>query len=419
MTTETSRVAAFARAEHLNEPAVLGARWWSVALGKNLDARPLLERRDLFRALGASLAGCAVGGVAATQCGREEPTARLSTLVVQRRYGWAFGAREVPLPWPFATYTPARHTALDALAETLRPTRWAEVYDATLFESPDAVPQRTDSEEPGTFQRLRSALALPADERWWQANQAGVALREALPERTWDVVVVIDLAGPASVAMAAGLAGGFEPVIGVANWPHPRGVVPSHEVLCAAMHFEEDFAAARAARYAACGLCVALDRRRLAAYRDGADQFDNRYVASLPPASLLLARSVRRALYVAPSASDLPERDDLHDALLAWERAGITVQAVTLDDFEVAPEGGLRVAGAGTSREAVQALLGWDGDDALPRPHGYVPTPRRVDITRPGTIDAAAVEALAHPTEDSEMRRSGSWNRSTHWHHGG
>jgi hypothetical protein len=45
-----------------------------------------------------------------------------------------------------------------------------------------------------------------------------------------------------------GGAGIFEPVFLFDNWPHPQGVVPSHLVLAAALHYQPLFLKARAAR---------------------------------------------------------------------------------------------------------------------------------------------------------------------------
>ena len=68
---------------------------------------------------------------------------------------------------------------------------------------------------------------------------------------------------------------------------------------------------------------------------DDATEFDNRYVAKLPPsAAALSALDVSHVLYVVPTSTDATrELDDVNDELVLYNTAGIDVRSVSLDMF--------------------------------------------------------------------------------------
>jgi hypothetical protein len=146
--------------------------------------------------------------------------------------------------------------------------------------------------------------------------------------------LIVDLPGPEAVAFAAGAADVLDPIFLFDNWPHPRGVVPSHLTLAAAAYFQPLFA--RHAAPAAAPPMFVLDRNRLAAYTDEETEFDNRYVARVPSAPALRAMDVAHVLYVTPSAADLVELDDLNEDFLLYAGAGIDVKILTA--VEIGPD---------------------------------------------------------------------------------
>src|SRR5207248_1309850 len=87
----------------------------------------------------------------------------------------------------------------------------------------------------------------------------------------------LDVQGPTSVAVAAGMAPGFDPVFVLDNWPHPLGVVPSHLTLGAVLYYRPLFMRLRGSRTGRAPPVFVLDRNRLARYTDEETQFDNRY----------------------------------------------------------------------------------------------------------------------------------------------
>ena len=136
------------------------------------------------------------------------------------------------------------------------------------------------------------------------AWRRGDALRSLLTQggncRT-DVALVLDLPGPEAIAVAAALSPCVEPVFVFANWPHPLGVVPAHQTLAAALYFLPSFearsAAARRPTRRRCSSWTAIGWRRMSTF---AGQFDNRYLAGLPPVDALRSAGIRHVLYVTP-----------------------------------------------------------------------------------------------------------------------
>jgi hypothetical protein len=148
--------------------------------------------------------------------------------------------------------------------------------------------------------------------------------------------LILDMPGPLSVAAAAGVANVFAPVFLFDNWPHPLGVVPSHQTLAAAIYHRPDFVAANARRETPAPPAFVLDNQRLSPYRDESDRFDNRYLARLPGTDKMEALGIKRVLYV--TASPEPhELDDLNDDFVALKKKDIDVKMIALSDFAPAP----------------------------------------------------------------------------------
>src|SRR5581483_8232965 len=167
----------------------------------------------------------------------------------------------------------------------------------------------------------------------------GQAILSLFEEAGWpaDTAIVLDLPGADSVAAAAALADHFDPVFTFANWPHPLGVVPSHQTLAATLFFAPRFERARSSRMLPAPPVFVLDADRLAPYRDEDSEFDNRYVARLPTADVLKQLGVRHVLYVTEGDAQL-ESDDLNDAFVAFDGDGVDVKMLALEDFEESDE---------------------------------------------------------------------------------
>lgn len=322
---------------------LVGARWWNESfeadqpatlLGLDAQSRRTLLKFAVFAGGGVALVAFANKG----GCGDDDDVeTSVESLQLQLREGWDVGAREnfgLSLPgsraqdvdagddWRSALNAPGLLGRLAPLDQRLIP-----FFVPTLFQSLLAP----------TSERLRNMIApvhTPDMERAFR--QAG-ALRDVFDkaDRPGDVALIIDLPGEQAVAAAAALAPTFAPVFLFDNWPHPRGVVPSERALAGALYHLPDFERARAARPSAAPPAFVIDSRRLTAYRDDSDRFDNRYVAKLPSAQALAALGARRVLYVQASAG--PELDDLNDSFVSFQDKGLPVRTIALDDFQQAP----------------------------------------------------------------------------------
>lgn len=353
----------FQRDELVDKPGIVGARWWHASLA---DEQAKIARRTALR--GVLFAGGAIAGlgavlamcVKATQS-KEDPEvgdARNASLEMQRAYGWNFGAIGEPLVFDGTAEKPFDPSALPKLADDLRPAQAELVpyYQATLFQAPYAMPSsigKLAPEESAGFKPLADALkpiATPAMESAYARGKSLASLFAALAEhggKTTDAnaAVVVDLPGPEAVAFAAGAAGVFDPVFLFENWPHPRGVVRTQETLAAAAYYQPLFQKERARLTVPAPAMFVLDRRRLSNYTDEATQFDNRFVAKLPPAANVKgALRAVHLLYVVPTRADAAsELDDLNDDFVGYDRAGIEVRALSLDMFSQSsqkPDGG-------------------------------------------------------------------------------
>jgi hypothetical protein len=140
------------------------------------------------------------------------------------------------------------------------------------------------------------------------------------------------------VALAAALAERFDPVFTFANWPHPLGVVPSHQTLAAALFLRPLFERARQARPQPAPPVIVLDSLRLSPYSDEDSPFDNRYLARLPTVDALRQLGVHHLLYVTESGQQTMELDDLNGDLVALGAAGVDVKLLALSDFQESNE---------------------------------------------------------------------------------
>jgi hypothetical protein len=347
----------FERHEHLDEPGIIGARWWQQSLAEQGDA---VSRRSALGGILIATGAIMAAGVAFSTCvaavssggGDDYRTESRGALDMQREYGWSFGAAAERLTFDGTSTRAFDRAALGHLADDLRPAsaRHAPFFVPTLFQSPSALARSIPQGDTPTTTPLSQALTpifTPAMDR---AYRAGRALASLFRGQSPAAAVLVDLPGPEAVAFAAGAAGVLDPVFLFDNWPHPRGVVPAHLTLAAAAYYQPLFARRKAASGAP---LFVLDRARLASYVDDAAQFDNRHVARLPSAAQLKSLGVQHVLHVVPSSAIPQEMDDLNDDFVLYAKAGIEVRLLGADAFSQDP---------GTSAEPAA-----DEDDLVPR----------------------------------------------------
>jgi hypothetical protein len=151
------------------------------------------------------------------------------------------------------------------------------------------------------------------------------------PGRT---LIISELPGPQSVALGAAMAGAALLVPVFDNWPHPNGVVPSHETLGAMAYYAGEISEKRSKLKKNAPVVLLLDSNRLATYNNPETQFDNRYVAKLPPADQLKQRGVQQVIYLVESESQKEELDDINEDLVGWRKQGINVRMLRLSEFK-------------------------------------------------------------------------------------
>lgn len=337
----------FVRVELLHEPILVGARWWQESL-EVFD--PVARRRALLGLVGVGASLALVGGVvSAVKAVSPQPVAKDAT-AAQREYGWSFGAEDEALVFSgdtagtttvpsAATTEPFDRGSLSSLATDLQPRNPAlrPYYVPTLFQSLTAEPTGTpppSDEPPKRLVDVLQPLGTPAMDA---AFLRGEALSSLFDEAPPGKAVVVDLPGPEAVAFAAGLSARLEPVFLFDNWPHPRGVVPSHLTLAAAARYQRTLVTRAGERSLTAPPAFVVDETRLAPYAEQGDRFDNRYVAKMPGADRMKELGITEVLYVsrqAPSAPSEPrEQDDLNDVFCAYAQAGIAVRMVQAESF--------------------------------------------------------------------------------------
>lgn len=326
----------FVRDEWLDKPGIVGARWWNQSLR---EASKLETRRKMLL-----LAGVGSFAVASIVLAEKSESDDIETqeqmrraLDLQRDYGWNFGASNESLVYDGMTTSSYSRSSLARLVDELAPerTELRPYYVNTLFQSPEALPAKPLPLEEGqsATKPIADALRPIFTTQMGEVYKVGRNLASLLTTGSAaPVALVIDMDGPNAVAFAAGVAEAFDPVFLFDNWPHPRGVVPAHKTLAAAVYYQPRFASTKPSRAPQWPAFV-LDRARLAPYVDDARQFDNRWWAKLPSASALAALKVAHVLYVVEQSSHLPELGDLNDAFVALNGSNLDVRAVASAAF--------------------------------------------------------------------------------------
>jgi hypothetical protein len=367
--------------------------------------------------------------------------AHKESLALQREAGWDVGAQGDRLRLDDIVGTDvAGHgdwlQTLQTIADDLKPAQsaLAPYYVSTLFQSLALDAQGS----------LRTRLAPIHNDAMATVEAQAKALASVFAGQpaAAGTALVVDVPGAFAVAAAAALADTFDPVMLFDNWPHPQGVVPSQQVLAAAIYYRRTFVAARAARKGPAPAAFVVDRERLARYVDNAKQFDNRYLAKLPPADKWAALGIKRILYVTPDASVTTEIDDLNDDFVAAAKAGVDVKMVALTDFMPQDHGALAYGGTPEAQARFLDVYGWHVMAEAPQPQSqpagqpaapagvsrgwaYKPVVRQTMFSkaqpnvaavngryRPRYFGYTLIRTYRYSGASYSFSRSGSWNRA-------
>jgi|GEM_PF-2303245 hypothetical protein len=390
--------------------------WWREAAACALDPvyRMALLRRFSFLGLGLGTLGCSELVWLSSAHGDQD----LGTT----QQSEAEDEGEFPRPWyfPGAVETDVRGsdrwTALmPQLAARLAPAHdlLLPFYRPTLF-------QTLMVEQGSDLRGVITPINWPDMCRAYSRGHSLLSLfaRRGLP---LDAAIIIDAPGPEAVAAGAALAEWFEPVFIFDNWPHARGVVPSHLTLAATLYFAPLLVDLKSTRPVPRPPVFILDSNRLAAYIDAPGAFDNRYMVELPDAQAFERLGIRHLFYLTGRARET-ELDDLNGDFVTLANSGIDIRLLALDDFRRAD--GEQACGAegdqpflfGGDEETDQQFWNWyaplsppiSGSSPIPPPPWmwprthYRPTGRPTFVGRPppvpgGRTGPGSAQGAPHP----------------------
>lgn len=328
-------MADFERIAFLDEPPIAGAQWWQ----KSVQGE--LSRRTTLIALGlggvALTAGCAALVADCTKDDAPESTENRAALDMQRRYGWSFGANGeiLTLGNLAADFDPSTGAVqrqqlaaltLGSIDPALRP-----FQQAALLEVPTATPVEPAPADTSVMQPFVEAYVPVVEAGLGASFRTGIAIARLFARVPEACALMIDLPGAESVAVAAGAATWFAPVLVMPNWPHPRGVVRSHQALAALTVFQAYFSGAT--RKSGAPPAFVLDADRTLPLPAGEEKFDNRYRAAAPPAAAMKQLGIQHVFILRAVSAVADEAKDLHGRFAEWAAAGIGVHMLYGSDF--------------------------------------------------------------------------------------
>jgi hypothetical protein len=300
-----------------------------------------ISRRSVGKGLawGAVLA---MAGVTVYQlAGDSDSEVSADSLDLQKKEGWNVGSTDKLLSFESTSLTDSRGNSIlggynqDYLMPVYQPRdpRWQPFFVPTLIQS---LSQES----------LKGQTRLILTPQMRETYARAEALRELIsqtpnPDQT---LIISELPGSESIALGAAMADTAQLVPIFDNWPHPLGVVRSHETLGAMAYYAKEIEEKRSKLKENAPAILLLDSNRLTAYTDQDTQFDNRYLAKLPPADQLKQRGVKQVIYLVKDEAQKEELDDINDDLVEWQKQGINVRMLRLSEFKPVDEPSLASA---------------------------------------------------------------------------
>lgn len=348
--------------------------WWQA-----MDRRTFGKGALAFATL-LSMSGC-----------KGEDAVNAESLELQRQHGWNVGAEDSRLFFvgiseqdATGSTTWKQYTDPTRLMDAWRPRpeTWQPFFDPTLMQALQANSLR-EQIRPIITSAMRDAFG------------RGEALRTDLLSQVTkgeETFFIADLPGPEVVAFGAGLAGWADVIADFDNWPHPFGVVRSHETLAALLYYAAYVQERKEKLPASAPGLLLLDSQRLEPYTDDGKQFDNRYVATVPPVDALRQRGIKHVLYIVPDRKQQHESDDLNDDFVAYRDANIQVAMLPLSDLQKKTEAVAQQAPDGSTRTVQEHRYYYGGgleshlaflllySFLAPRPMAYYPYPGSVGM---------------------------------------
>jgi hypothetical protein len=321
----------------VDAPGAVGATWWNESLAgqesSETSRRALLIGGAVALTAGGAMLSIAALASSATPSAPPVHNEDRPALAVQKQYGWNFGATGEPLKFGAGNLQPVAPDVLDSLERRLQPSSAALLpfHVATLLSAASSTNALAYD--------LRTNLRTARTSAMQTAFEAGRALSKKLKSSLATTAVVVELPGPEAVAFAAGLSDVFDSVFLFGNWPHPRGVVPSHLTLAAAAEYLPEFESSASAARSKRPVFV-LDSARQNLPTNLEEQFDNRYIAQLPSLEAMKGLGVTQVLCVIASSRQMPLNADLSSTLTEWSQGGIqfSMMSVSAWTYDVADQ---------------------------------------------------------------------------------
>ena len=309
--------------EAQNEHEFAFPSWWQTML-----TRRRVNANLLGLAASVGLSGFFVS------CDDDDIDSESDTLELQRKEGWNVGSQDKALA--FAHKQIADSSGSTAWKDYAKPDMLLQAWQPTSAGGkwqPYFVPTLIQSLSQESLQGSVAPIFTPSMK---DAYSRGLGMREILKSSSSpaSTLIISDLPGPESVAFAAALADVAEPVLNFDNFPHPLGVVPSHETLAALIYYAAEVKEKSASRPENPAAVIVADSLRLSQYVDADSQFDNRYMAKMPTADNLQNLGVSAIVYAMPNEQQTNELDDLNEEFASYQERNISVELLPITRFQ-------------------------------------------------------------------------------------
>ncbi len=289
-----------------------------------------ISRRSLGKGLAWTAALAAAGVTVYYISGDDDPEVAYDSLDLQKKEGWNVGSADRSLAFDGSSATDSRGNTLSGydpnyLISVYQPrdSEWQPFFVPTLIQS---LSQLT----------LNSQMRPVKTQQMAEAYERAEGLRSVISQapESKQTLIISELPGPQSIAVGAAMADTAHLVPVFDNWPHPLGVVRSHETLGAMAYYAGEIDEKRKQVKDDAPALLLLDSNRLTPYADQDTQFDNRYLAKLPPVDQLKQRGVQHVIYLVKDQTQTQELDDINDDLVELQKNGVGVRMLRLSDFK-------------------------------------------------------------------------------------
>jgi hypothetical protein len=339
------------------------------------------------RSLGKGMAWAAAIGMAGVSLykfaagGSSE--ASFDSLALQQKEGWNVGSQDKTLSYEGATIYDSRQKLWSAadqnfLIATYQPhsAQWQPFFVPTLIQS---------LAQPSLNSQIRPIYTREMREAYERAEGLRNLISQS-PDAN-KTLIISDLPGPASIALGAAMAETAQLVPIFDNWPHPLGVVRSHETLAAMIFYASEIAEKKTKTNDQSPVVLLLDSNRFVPQIDQDTTFDNRYMAKLPATDKLKERGIQQVIYLVKDQNQTKEMDDINDDLVEWEKNEIPVRMLRLSDFKLVEEPVQASTTTGTTEPVVQRNYYYGGSPLMTwlffSNYGYL-APREMVVMRDG-----------------------------------